>query len=263
MQDTDEAEPAEVEEVLEVVTTAKLMKEVVTTAAPITVDAQIPKASALRRRRGKGILVEELEPLKGQGQIDMDEAFARQLKAELNANINWNEVNEQVKRKGKQDNEVMRYQALKRKPVTEAQERKNIMIYLKNMAGFKMDFFKESRGRGLVKEKEIKEEGSKRKGDSLEQDIAKKQSIDEKEEELKRHLQIVPNDDDDVYTEATPLASKVPVIDYQIHHENNKPYYKIIRADGTHKTSRKYAKGLLLLVEELVLLVLLNAVRRK
>nr|GEV49854.1 hypothetical protein [Tanacetum cinerariifolium] len=39
------------------------------------------------------------------------------------------------------------------------------------------------------------------------------------------------NDDDDVFTEATPLASKVHVVDYQIHHENNKPYYKIIRAD--------------------------------
>nr|GEX57998.1 hypothetical protein [Tanacetum cinerariifolium] len=43
------------------------------------------------------------------------------------------------------------------------------------------------------------------------------------------------NDDDDVFTEATPLASKVPVVDYQVHHENNKPYYKIIRSDGTHK----------------------------
>nr|GFC90099.1 hypothetical protein [Tanacetum cinerariifolium] len=59
--------------------------------------------------------------------------------------------------------------------------------------------------------------------------------IDEEEEELKTHLQIIANDDDDVYTEATPLALKVPVVDYQIHHENNKPYYKIIIADGTHK----------------------------
>nr|GFA00046.1 hypothetical protein [Tanacetum cinerariifolium] len=59
--------------------------------------------------------------------------------------------------------------------------------------------------------------------------------MDEEAKELKRHLQIVANDDEDVYTEATPLASKVPVVDYQIHHEKNKPYYKIIRADGTHK----------------------------
>nr|GFA46397.1 hypothetical protein [Tanacetum cinerariifolium] len=37
---------------------------------------------------------------------------------------------------------MMRYQALKRKPQTEAQARKNMMIYLRNMAGFKMDYFK-------------------------------------------------------------------------------------------------------------------------
>nr|GFC86286.1 hypothetical protein [Tanacetum cinerariifolium] len=37
---------------------------------------------------------------------------------------------------------VLRYQALKRKPQTKAQARKNMMVYLKNMVGFKMDFFK-------------------------------------------------------------------------------------------------------------------------
>nr|GEV12031.1 putative ribonuclease H-like domain-containing protein [Tanacetum cinerariifolium] len=58
--------------------------------------------------KSKGILIEEPKPLKGQAQIDTDEAFARQLEAELNANINWNEVIKQVKRKERQDNEVMR-----------------------------------------------------------------------------------------------------------------------------------------------------------
>nr|GEY84511.1 hypothetical protein [Tanacetum cinerariifolium] len=67
------------------------------------------------------------------------------------------------------------------------------------------------------------------------EETTKKNRIDEDVEELKRNLQILANDDDDVYTEATPLASKVPVVDYQIHYENNKPYYKIIRADETHK----------------------------
>nr|GEZ72649.1 hypothetical protein [Tanacetum cinerariifolium] len=42
----------------------------------------------------------------------------------------------------KEDNDVKRYQALKRKPQTEAQARKNLMIYLRNVAGFKMDYFK-------------------------------------------------------------------------------------------------------------------------
>nr|GEZ33218.1 hypothetical protein [Tanacetum cinerariifolium] len=114
-----------------------------------------------------------------------DEAFARQLKAELNANINWNEVIEQA--------------------------RKNMMIYLKNMAGFKMNFFKEKE----VEEVTVQE---KRQGKNLEQETSKKQRIDEDAKELKRHLHIVVNDDDYVYTKATPLASKaLPLPDHSNH----------------------------------------------
>nr|GFC40342.1 hypothetical protein [Tanacetum cinerariifolium] len=51
----------------------------------------------------------------------------------------------------------------------------------------------------------------------------------------KNTTSIVPDEDDDVYTEATPLARKVPVVDYQIVHFNNKPHYKIIRANQTHQ----------------------------
>nr|GFD22758.1 hypothetical protein [Tanacetum cinerariifolium] len=47
-----------------------------------------------------------------------------------------------VNKKAKEDKSVKRYQALKRKPQTKAQARKNMMIYLKNVAGFKMDYFK-------------------------------------------------------------------------------------------------------------------------
>nr|GEV74745.1 hypothetical protein [Tanacetum cinerariifolium] len=64
---------------------------------------------------------------------------------------------------------------------------------------------------------------------------AKRRKLNEEVEDLKRHLEIVPDEDDDVYTEATPLARKVPFVDYEIIELNNKPYYKIIRADGTHQ----------------------------
>nr|GEY21946.1 hypothetical protein [Tanacetum cinerariifolium] len=49
----------------------------------------------------------------------------------------------------------------------------------------------------------------KRISKSQEDKTAKKQKLDEEVTELKRHLQIVPNNKDDVYTEATPLARKV------------------------------------------------------
>nr|GFB52025.1 hypothetical protein [Tanacetum cinerariifolium] len=47
------------------------------------------------------------------------------------------------RRKGvaKEDPAVKRYQVLKRKPQTEAQAKKNMMVYLKNVVGFKMDYF--------------------------------------------------------------------------------------------------------------------------
>nr|GEU65476.1 hypothetical protein [Tanacetum cinerariifolium] len=207
----DELKPVEHKEVVEVVTTAKLMTEVVT-AASATITAATTSITA----------------------------------ATITA--------APMQRKEKEDNVVMRYQALKRKPQTEAQARKNMMIYLRNMAGFKMDYFKgmsyddirpifekyfNSNVAFLEKTKEqLEEEESralKRKTESSKKKAAKKQKLDEEVEELKKHLQIVPNDEDDVYTKTAPLARKVPVIDYEIHTENNKPYFKIIRADGTHQ----------------------------
>nr|GEZ01270.1 hypothetical protein [Tanacetum cinerariifolium] len=119
----DEIEPSELKEVVEVVTTAKLIIEVVTAAsATITaattpiIDAIITVApSAARRRKGvvirdpeetatpsiiihsepkskdkrKGIMVEEPKPLKKQAQIEDDEAYVRELKTSLNKNIDY------------------------------------------------------------------------------------------------------------------------------------------------------------------------------
>nr|GFC54452.1 hypothetical protein [Tanacetum cinerariifolium] len=120
----------------------------------------------------------------------------------------------------------------------------------------------------LLKSKEQIEEEENRALESINetpaQKAAKRRRLNEEAEdgeELKQHLEIVPDEDDDVYTEATPLARKVPVVDYQIIQLNNKPRYKIIRADGTHQLY------LILLVERRYLLSrftlnqMLNAVR--
>nr|GEZ01452.1 hypothetical protein [Tanacetum cinerariifolium] len=111
-------------------------------------------------------------------------------------------------------------QALKRKPQTEAQARKNMMLYLKNVA----EKIEVDENRALQRLNETPTERA-----------AKRQKLNEVVEELKSHLQIMPSEDDDVYIEATLLARKVPVVDYQIIELNNKPYYKIIRADDTHQ----------------------------
>nr|GEZ08547.1 hypothetical protein [Tanacetum cinerariifolium] len=263
----DKVEPVELQEVVEVVTTAKLMTEVVsaasatitaaTTSIPAVTITAAPSTTRRRKRvvirdpketatpsiiihsepkskdEGKGIMVEEPKPLKKQAQIKQDKAYARELEAELNKTINWDYVIDQVQRKEKEDNVVMRYQELKRKPQTEAQARKNMMIYLRNMVRFKMDYFKgmsyddirpifekkfNSNVAFLKKTREQMEEEDnkvlKRTSESQAEKAAKKQKLDE---------------------EATPLARKVPVVDYEIYIENNIPYYKIMRADGSHQ----------------------------
>ncbi|GJW32779.1 hypothetical protein Tco_0052811 [Tanacetum coccineum] len=55
-------------------------------------------------------------------------------------NIDWSIMAEQVQER--QSDTIKRYQTLKKKPVSAAQARKNMMIYLKNMAGYKMGYFK-------------------------------------------------------------------------------------------------------------------------
>nr|GEU82426.1 hypothetical protein [Tanacetum cinerariifolium] len=127
--------------------------------------------------------------------------------------------------KQKEDNTGKRHQALKRKPQTEAQARKNMMIYLRNVAEFKMDYFK-----GMTYD-DIRLIFKK----YFNSNVAFLKKLDEEVEEQRRHLQIVPNNEDDVYTKGTPLARKVSVVDYEIYTENNKPYFKIKRADGSHQ----------------------------
>nr|GFB93664.1 hypothetical protein [Tanacetum cinerariifolium] len=48
-------------------------------------------------------------------------------------------------------------------------------------------------------------------------------------------LEIVPEEDDDVFVESIPLAQKAPVVDYQVVVVDNRPRYKIIRADDTYQ----------------------------
>nr|GFB37942.1 hypothetical protein [Tanacetum cinerariifolium] len=55
--------------------------------------------------------------------------------------ITEDEAIDHVKRKAKEDPAVKRYQVLKRKPQTKAQARKNMMVYLKKVVGFKMNYF--------------------------------------------------------------------------------------------------------------------------
>nr|GEV43931.1 hypothetical protein [Tanacetum cinerariifolium] len=266
-----EHEPAEVQEVVDVVTTAKLITEVVTTASETftaastiiyVAELQVPDATitvvpvrvvaaSTRRRKGvvirdleeesttiipadtksknkgKWIMVEEPKPLKKKHQVEMDKEYARKLHAELNKDIDWDVAIDHVKQKEKEDPAVQRYQAIKKRRQTEAQAQKNMILYLKNVAGFILDYFKgmsyddirlifeakfNSNVDFLLKTKEQMEEEESRALRSINetpaQKAAKRRKLNEEVEDLKRHLEIVPDEDDDVYTEATSLARK-------------------------------------------------------
>nr|GEZ32683.1 hypothetical protein [Tanacetum cinerariifolium] len=113
-----------------------------------------------------------------------------------------------------------------RKPQTEAQARKNMMIYMRNMAGFKMEYFKGMKyddTRPIFKKyfnsnvallDKTKEQTKKKDNKAL-----KRASESQAEKAAKKQK----------------LDKEVPVVDYAIHTENNKPYFKIIRADETYQ----------------------------
>nr|GEY15180.1 hypothetical protein [Tanacetum cinerariifolium] len=123
-----EDEPAEVQEVVDAVTTAKLIIEVVTAASESVTAARVvnrdPKEESTTiipvdtksKDKGKGIMVEEPKPLKKKQQVEMDKEYARKLHEELNKDIDWNVAIDHAQR--------------------------NMIMYLKNVAGFRLDYFK-------------------------------------------------------------------------------------------------------------------------
>nr|GFD16939.1 hypothetical protein [Tanacetum cinerariifolium] len=118
-------------------------------ATPSTIIHTEPKS----KDKGKGIMVHEPKPLKKKTQIEQDEAYARELEAELNKNIDWDEG--------------MTYDDIH--PIFEKKFNSNVAFLEKT-------------------KEEMEEENSrslKRISESQEDKVAKKQKLDK--EELTRH----------------------------------------------------------------------------
>nr|GFA46200.1 hypothetical protein [Tanacetum cinerariifolium] len=198
---------SEVQEVVEIVTTAKLMTEVVTDAAtqvaaanpeeelPSDTLAETPKV----KDKGKGILIEAPKPMKKKDQIEMDAEYARKLQEEINKeheesykNIYWNAAldhnTEGYKMdvfKGKKYNEIL--------PIFQAKFDAN------------MRFLFKSREEMEKEDKEI----IKSINETPTQKASKRRKLSEEVQEaddLRKTLEIVHDEDDDVFVEATPLA---------------------------------------------------------
>nr|GEX44546.1 hypothetical protein [Tanacetum cinerariifolium] len=259
----------EVQEAVEIVTTAKLMTEVVTAAATQVAAASTPipaakpktltitVALAVSTRRRKGVVIRDPEE-----ELPSDTPAETPKVEEINKeheesykNIDWNAALDHVQ--SKEPQYIQRYHGIKKKPQTESEARKNMIFYLKNTEGCKMDFFKgkkydeilpifqakfDANMKFLFKSREEIEKEDKEIIKSINetpaQKAAKRRKLSEEAQEaddLRKRLEIIQDKDDDVFVEATPLAQKVPVMDYQIVVIDNKPKYKIIRADDTYQ----------------------------
>nr|GFA32343.1 putative ribonuclease H-like domain-containing protein [Tanacetum cinerariifolium] len=154
--------------------------------------------------KGKGILVEDPKPIKKKQQVEMDEAYVRKLHEELNQDIDWDVAIEHVKQKAKEDPFIQRYQVL---DYFKGKSYDDIRLIFEAKFNTNMEF--------LLKSKEQIEEEESRALESINetstQKAAKRRRLNQKDKdvkEIKKHLEIMPDEDDDVYTEATPLARK-------------------------------------------------------
>nr|GEU90144.1 putative ribonuclease H-like domain-containing protein [Tanacetum cinerariifolium] len=196
--------------------------------------AETPAETPKVKDKGKCIMVETPKPMKKKDQIELDAEYVRKLHEEINKDDA--EFNKDIDWDAAMDH-------------TESEARKNMMIYLKNTTGYKMDFFKgmsyadiclifqarfDENMRFLFKSREEMEEEDeeiiKSINETPTQKAAKRRKLNKEAQEaeaLKKQLEIVNDEDDDVFTEATPLARKVLVVDYEIVMINNKPRYPL------------------------------------
>ncbi|GKD39469.1 hypothetical protein Tco_1259676 [Tanacetum coccineum] len=120
------------------------------------------------------------------------------------------------------------------KPPTKAQKRNQMSTYLRHMGRFKHAHLKK-----VVEgsKKRAEESSAKRAGAELEQEVVKKQKIDnvQDEEEMKQHMDIVLDEEELVF-DVVPLVTKpLVVVNYKIIKEGKIGYFQLIRADGSSK----------------------------
>ncbi|GJV26613.1 hypothetical protein Tco_1379308 [Tanacetum coccineum] len=166
---------------------------------------------------------------------------------------------------------AQRAEAIRNKPPTKTQRRNQMIQYLKNMAGYSHAQLKDKSfdevqklfekhmkwinsfvpmEEDLPSEKVQKEESSEKKAegssrkksigrkrakDKQEQESSKRQRVedDKEEEELKKCFELAK--EEEIAINAIPLATKVPVVGFQIHTRGKPGYYEIFRADGSSK----------------------------
>ncbi|GJS17160.1 hypothetical protein Tco_0411632 [Tanacetum coccineum] len=169
------------------------------------------------------------------------------------------------------EDQVLRYHAQLNRPYYVAEVRKNMVMYLKNQGGYKMNYFKGMKYEDIrpIFEKvwdqiqsftpmdSEKEKGSEKKGNRKKtlarkrasgkdsEEIMKKQKLedDTEKEDLKACLDIIQGDY--VAIDIESLATKYPIVDWKTHVlTENFMYYQIFRADGSSKNFKIFSEML-------------------
>nr|GEX14721.1 hypothetical protein [Tanacetum cinerariifolium] len=173
--------------------------------------------------KGKAKMIEPEVPIKKKDQMMIDEELQAREKEEF-SEVKKARLLVELIEKRKKHFAALRAQEKRNKPPTKTQMKSQMSTYLKHMGRYKQSHLK---GRSFD---EIKE--------PFDREI-RKQKVDENvepiiddTEELKKCMEIVLDDGDEVLIEATSLSFRSPtIIDYKIHNEGKKTYFKIIRAD--------------------------------
>nr|GEX54063.1 hypothetical protein [Tanacetum cinerariifolium] len=177
---------------------------------------------------------------------------------------------EKAKMQEKHLDNIKKYQSLKRKSIFVAQARKNMIVYLKNMVGYKMAYFKgmtydqvrpifereynkvqtflkpdrdEKPTKKRVAKETLLQESFKKlrakvevSGSESTQDTPIINPKEMSKEDVQNMLQIVPVSEFKVEA----LQVKYPLIDWEIHSERSRSYWKIIRVGGITRAYQSF-----------------------
>ncbi|GJX89190.1 hypothetical protein Tco_0341204 [Tanacetum coccineum] len=218
---------------------------------PVNATSASTKAEVQDKGKGKMNEPEPVKKMSKKDQLRSDEEEAKRLQAEFDeeerlarektekeqeANVALTKEWDDIQAKIEADHELaQRLQAeeqeefaeeKRNKPPTQAQQRKIMCTYLKNMEGKKLKDLKNKSFDYIQKmfDRAFKRANTFQKVDE-DKDTAELQSL----------MEVIP-DKEEVAIDVVPLATKpLTIVDRKIHKEGKNNYFQIIRADGSSK----------------------------
>ncbi|GJV30797.1 hypothetical protein Tco_1391197 [Tanacetum coccineum] len=221
-------------------------------------EERLAREKAEKEQEANVALIEEWDDI--QAMIEADHELAQRLQADKQEELFVEEkakLFQQLLEQRRKHFAAKSAEEKRNKPPTQAQQRKIMCTYLKNMEGKKPKDLKNKSFDSIQKmfdrafkrvntfvdfRTDLVEGSSKRAGEELEQESTKKQKVDEDKDttELQSLMEVIP-DEEEVAIDVVPLATKPPtIVEWKIHKEGKKSYYQIVRADGKSQMYRVF-----------------------